>query len=83
MAAQESAGTMKYPAVVASVDELNKMLAELKAKEADVRTQLESTQDTQKIEELKNLIQKIQQKRETIQFKLQELKTLKSEKIEK
>jgi hypothetical protein len=58
-----------------TLDDLKKMLVELEAKGADVRAQLDKTQDASKRVELEDLLKKIQQKQEAIKATIQEMES--------
>ncbi len=61
-----------------TLDDLKKMSVELEAKGADVKAQLEKTDDPSKKAELKELLQKIQQKQEDVKSKIHELESAKA-----
>jgi len=61
-----------------TIDDLKKMSVELEAKGADVKAQLEKTDDPSKKAELKELLQKIQQKQADVKFRIQEAESAKA-----
>jgi predicted nuclease with TOPRIM domain len=60
-----------------SLDDLHKTLAELKAKDADVRAKLEKIQDAQEKAKLEELLKKIAQKTEQVKMQIDEAKAQK------
>ena len=61
-----------------TLDDLKKMSVELEAKGADVKAQLDKTEDASKKAELKELLQKIQQKQADVKFRIHEAESAKA-----
>ncbi len=61
-----------------SFDDLKKMSADLEAKSADIKAQLDKTEDASKKAELKELLHKIQQKQADVKFRIHEAESAKA-----